>query len=233
MNIAAPPFKLYPEERHWWSMSDYGAVLGVMRELQPKRVLEFGPGSSTLALIEGGATSIDTCEDNEDWARVYDERLVGRFPEIVRLHRYVWGDPIYVHGVDGQRFDLALIDGPLGTPQRPPVVRYCLERCDAVLVPTEDLNPSFRQSLKAIARETGWRIEIWETGPLSGGFALMTPEPPVVADESADEAPASVPPAEIESREDDLAIEAPAAAPSLSRRARRRKARAERTEPGA
>ncbi len=33
-----------------------------------------------------------------------------------------------------------------------------------------------------IAREAGWRIDIRETGPLSGGFALMTPEPVAAED---------------------------------------------------
>lgn len=176
-------FALYPEERHWWSFSDYRAVLETMRERTPKRVLEFGPGSSTLALIEGGATCVDTCEDNPDWAEVYEERLERRFLGIVTVHRYVWSDPVVVpsignRGVGEDKYDLALIDGPHGTNARQPVVAYCMDRCRAVLSPTEDGNPDFRIFLKRIAAARGWTIAIRETGPLSGGFALLTPPPP-------------------------------------------------------
>lgn len=167
-------FRLYPEERHWWSFNDYRAVLDTMRALTPARVLEFGPGSSTLALVEGGAAHVDTCEDDPDWAQVYEERLVTQFPDIVHLHRYTWRPDLSIPAIDGERYDLALIDGPRGTDRRPEVVRYALARCVAVLVPTEDLNRLFRQTLTAIAAERGWTITIRETGPLSGGFALFT-----------------------------------------------------------
>lgn len=167
------PFKLYPEERHWWSFNDYGHVLDVVRARGAKRILEFGPGSSTLALIEGGATTIDTCEDNPDWAQVYEDRLAGRFPEIVRVHRYEPGTagPLGLKG----GYDLGLIDGPLGTQNRGPAIRYAIARCAAVLVPTEDRNPSHRAEIRSIAEAYGWSMTVTETGPLSGGFALLTP----------------------------------------------------------
>lgn len=196
-------FALYPEARHWWSLEDYGAVLDTMLALKPERVLEFGPGSSTLALIEGGAKHIDTLEDAADWAEVYETRLQGKYPDIVRVHRYVWSDPLSTP-VDGERYDLALIDGPLGTNNRPAVVRYALERCKAVLVPTEDKNPSYRRTLLAMADELGWETDIRNTGPLSGGFALFTrpepkpkpePEPEPVEDvDTPAEQPEPVPP---------------------------------------
>jgi hypothetical protein len=167
-------FELYPVERHWWSFNDYRAVLDTMRALKPSRVLEFGPGSSTLALIEGGATHIDTCEDDPDWAGVYEERLQAKYPEVVTLHRYAWHEPLAIKAIDAQTYDLALIDGPLGTNRRPAVVAYCLDRCRAVLAPTEDGNPGFRLELRRIAEARGLTLEIRETGPLSGGFALLT-----------------------------------------------------------
>lgn len=169
-------FALYPVERHWCSFADYGAVLDVMQRLRPELVLEFGPGSSTLALIEGGAHHIDTCEDNPDWSEVYEERLMRAFPSIVKLHRFTLSDPLTIPVIDQQYYDLALIDGPLGTDARQPVVRYAMDRCRAVLAPTEDGNPKFRPFLVNLADERGWRIEIVETGPLSGGFALLTPD---------------------------------------------------------
>lgn len=170
-------FALYPEEQHWWSFNDYGAVLDVTARLKPKRVVEFGPGSSTLALIEGGAKHIDTCEDAADWFEVYEERLAKRFPAIVHIHRYTVADPLSIPALDHQKYDLALIDGPLGTLARPAVIAWCLARCKAVLVPTEDLKPAdagLRPAITRLAEEFGRSIEWMETGPLSGGFALMT-----------------------------------------------------------
>ncbi len=171
------PFRLYPEEGGWWSQQDYQAVMDITSELRPKRVIEFGPGSSTLALLEGGAQRIDTCENNEDWAQVYDERLVLRFPTQVWLHRYTWAEPLSVPALDAETFDLALVDGPR-THLRIPVLRYCLERCQHVLAPTEDegrIHESFlRPRLRALAEEFGRDMQIIETGPLSGGFALLS-----------------------------------------------------------
>lgn len=173
--IAPGPYRLYPEERHWWSMNDYGAVLDVVRKLGAKRILEFGPGSSTLALIEGGATTIDTCEDDPDWAQVYEERLQAVYPDIVRVHRYAWLTPLRVPSVDNASYDLALIDGPLGTNRRPEVIRYALTRCRSVLAPTETKNRALLEAIREIAAETpDVTLETWETGPLSGGFALLT-----------------------------------------------------------
>lgn len=173
-------FDLYPEERHWWSFNDYRAVLDVVRARAPRRVLEFGPGSSTLALIEGGAIEIDTCEDAPDWAEVYEARLVPRFPSPtypagIRLHRYTWGEPLMIPALEGASYDLALIDGPHGTDRRVEVVRYCLDRAAAILLPTEDANRAFMPAVRALAAARGWRVTAWQTGPLSGGFALLEP----------------------------------------------------------
>ena len=170
-------FRLYPDEKRWWSFSDYGAVLDVMRERQPKRVLEFGPGSSTLALIEGGAVSIDTCEDNDDWAKVYEERLVRQYPDVVRLIRYEWNDPLSIPTLNAERFDLALIDGPFTTPRRRAVIEWAMRRCALLLIPTEDDGRKHASYLRPylfdLANTHGMSLEIRETGPLSGGFALL------------------------------------------------------------
>lgn len=170
-------FRLFPEAAHWWSLNDYGAVLGVMTRLGAKRVVEFGPGSSTLALIEGGATAIDAYEDDPDWRQVYQERLVCRFPDVLTIHPYVWSDPI-VLPAPAHPYDLALIDGPRGTMKRPPVIAWCLAHARHVLVPTEDHivgNPTLRPTIQRLADESGRTVEWMETGPLSGGFALVAP----------------------------------------------------------
>jgi len=174
---AHPPFKLLKEDAHWFSLQDYGAVLGVMAAIRPQSVLEFGPGPSTLALVEGGATSIDTCEDVEDWARVWDERLVKRFPGVVRQHRYTWpeGAPLSIRAVDGKRFDMCLIDGPRSD-RRADVLRYCLPRCSWILMPTEEeISHRLRPLIVEIAEKAGRAVRITETGPRSGAFALIGP----------------------------------------------------------
>jgi hypothetical protein len=219
-------FALYPEERHWWSFNDYGHVLDTVRALGAKRILEFGPGSSTLALIEGGATTIDTCEDQPDWAEVYEERLAGKYPG-VRVHRFTLAPALSIPAIDAERYDLALIDGPRSTERRGPAIRYALARCAAVLLPTEDRNRHFRGEIQAIADELGWAMVVTDTGPLSGGFALLTPKAQAVeAPEPAgepDEAPASVQPEEIDHQDPPTLVTRPAA--PTSRRARRRAAK--------
>lgn len=173
----AGPFALYPEETHFWSFNDYQAVLDAMTRLQPTRVLEFGPGSSTLALVEGGAAAIDTCEDDPEWATVYRPRLEQRFPGVVRVHGYRFSDPIVVDELMGERFDFALVDGPHRLDRRRPALAFALARCSAVLIPTEDFRPgdaSLRQMIKAEAWLHDFEVEWMETGPHSGGFALLT-----------------------------------------------------------
>lgn len=174
-------FRLYPEEKHWWSLADYGAVVDVVRRLGARRVLEFGPGSSTLALIEGGAESIDCCEDEPTWLTTYSERLAGVYPDIVTLHAYRWRDPLRILALDGRWYDLGLIDGPFGTQHRPAAIAYALDRCTAVLVPTEEWRDGrcrpelgLRMAVADLALKHRRKVEIMETGPLSGAFALLT-----------------------------------------------------------
>jgi hypothetical protein len=170
-------FRYYPEERHWWSFNDYRAVAEVVRRRNVQTVLEFGPGSSTLALIEGGATRVDTCEDDPEWAAIYQTRLAEAFPTIVRIHPYVWADPIVVPTVGGVRYDLALIDGPRDTARRPLVIAYCLANADAVLIPLEEaagIPATLRPIVLTMAAAAGRTVEMLDTGPLAGTFALLT-----------------------------------------------------------
>lgn len=171
-------FRLYPEERHFWSFSDYATVMNITAMLSARTVLEFGPGSSTLSLLEGGASKIDCCEDDPDWFSVYVERLQQRFPHRVTMHSYVWSDPLNVPVVDERRYDLALVDGPFGTERRPAVIAYALRRASNVLVPTEDYKtagPVLRPVILALAKAANRAVRFFETGPLSGGFALVEP----------------------------------------------------------
>lgn len=176
--LAPGPFVFYPEAKHWWSLADYGAVLGTVRALEARTVLEFGPGSSTLALVEGGATKIDTCEDDPKWLEVHRSRLGRKFGGVVEVHAYTWRDPLEIPALEGRRYDMALIDGPHDTPRRPAVLEYCLQRAAAVLIPTEDhkvASPPLRPSIERLAGVYRASLEIVETGALSGAFALLIP----------------------------------------------------------
>lgn len=167
-------FKLFPEEAHFWSFNDYRCVRDVTHRLQARSVLEFGPGNSTLALIEGGATKVDTCEDDPVWAGTYIDRIVKRFPAIVTMMHYTWTDPVSVPMVDGERYDMALIDGPFGTERRPAVIEYCIARCDHVLVCCEDLKgPGLKRAILDIALKHRLGYEHMVTGRLAGSFILL------------------------------------------------------------
>lgn len=174
-------FRLFVADAHWWTTRDYGAVLAVMRRLQPATVLEFGPGSSTLALVEGGAALIESCEDDPHYLEIARARLERRFPTVVRIRPYAWATPLQILGVDRQRFDLALIDGPKETERRAAVVVYAIERCAHVLVPLEEtpalagrgfMRATVERTARYFLRPVEW---IENTGPLAGAFALIGP----------------------------------------------------------
>lgn len=169
-------FRLYREERPWWSFADYRCVLEVTRAIAPRSVLEFGPGSSTLALIEGGAGIVYACEDDPHWASVAQERIADQFPGRVRMVPYLWADPLTIPAVDARRFDMALIDGPRETARRIPVLLYALERCCAVLIACENANPEdagLRPAVAEVVAAHRLTCEYLETGPLAGSFALI------------------------------------------------------------
>lgn len=171
-------FRLYPVELHWCSFADYREIMQTAERLKAKSVLEFGPGSSTLALIEGGAQRIDACEDNEDWAKVYRTRLEGRFPKHVQIQSYRWSDPVFIATVHGRRYDLGLVDGPAEVPKRLAAIAYAMERCEYVLVPMEDDEGcSYRDTVLELALAASRDVELTKTGPLAGSYALMRPAP--------------------------------------------------------
>jgi hypothetical protein len=154
---------LYPEAQPWWTFADYQVVLDLLARFRPRTVLEFGPGSSTLALLEGGARLIETCEDDAEWADVYADRLVGRFPQRVRLHRYANTDPIVIPALAAARFDCALVDGPRYTENRPRTIAYAAARTDT-LICHDAASAPVRERLDALGA-AGWHLEFFETDP--------------------------------------------------------------------
>lgn len=125
-------FRLFPEDYSWWTFEDYDSLLTAMERFKPRSVLEFGPGGSTLALIEGGAESIDSCEYDPEWLTVYRQRIGAKYAH-VHLHPFADADPLSIPGLDDRRFDLAFVDAPKVTPTRLPAIRYAQAHAGVVL----------------------------------------------------------------------------------------------------
>lgn len=175
--MTARRFELYPEERHFCSFADYATVLDATRRLTPARVLEFGPGWSTLALVEGGARQIDALEDDPHWLGVARERLAAH-ADVVRLLLYGWRDGAPVLPLDpGARYDLLVIDGPADVRRRPAVLEVALPHCSHALVALEtDSGSIMADAVHEQASRSGRAVERHETGPLAGAYALIGPE---------------------------------------------------------
>lgn len=138
-------FRLYPEERRIFEFCDYGALLHECARVGARSVLEFGPGISTLALVESGAEMIRTCEYQDRWIAQAAELLRGH-PH-VSVHRYCNEPVVKMQDDPGNEFDLAFVDSPLGVPSRGAVrhpeqedcnrlntVLYALDRSPVVLL---------------------------------------------------------------------------------------------------
>jgi hypothetical protein len=103
-------FKLYTVEQDCLPFRDYAALL---KEFQGvKTALEFGPGVSTLALIEAGVEKIVTLEHLAEW---YDKALekFKDYPQVT-VARYADEPSIAAAEVAFQDFDIAFVDSPKG-----------------------------------------------------------------------------------------------------------------------
>lgn len=122
-------FDLYRQEKAIFTFDDYNALLEECRTRNANRVLEFGPGISTLALIESGCGAILTCEYNDRWFNSAHELFKGR-PE-VSLLRYRNDPEVSVAGLaPDDTFDLAFVDSPIGIPSRGTVRHPGQEDCN-------------------------------------------------------------------------------------------------------
>lgn len=121
-------FALYGQELRIFEFVDYGALLAECRRAAARTVLEFGPGVSTLALIEAGCERIVSCEHDED----YLAKACAQFKEHrqVSLHQYRNAVEVHVQGVSPEkRFDLAFVDSPVGMEARRAVRLPGQEEC--------------------------------------------------------------------------------------------------------
>ena len=106
-----PSFKLH-EYNPSIIPEDYGALIAEAQRLQPKRVLEFGPGYSTYAWIEAGVPEIVSVEHIDDW-REEKRAQFAEFPNV--SVQPFWNEaPVARLGQDAGEFDLAFVDSPRG-----------------------------------------------------------------------------------------------------------------------
>lgn len=103
-------FKLYTAQQHTFPFADYGLLMELAKDA--KSVLEFGPGISTLALIEAGVGKIVTLEHDPEWFDV----AVAKFKEYpqVTVGHYADEVPVTADKIADQEFDLAFVDSPKG-----------------------------------------------------------------------------------------------------------------------
>lgn len=108
-------FKLYPQDSPTFRFREYGALLSAATGA--KSALEFGPGYSTLALIEAGVGKIITLEHNDEWREKKREEFK-QYPQ-VRVAKYADEFPVTADEVAFQQFDFAFVDSPQGFNELP------------------------------------------------------------------------------------------------------------------
>lgn len=147
--------------------ADRGTLRLEVERLGAKRVLEFGPGLSTFAFLDAGA-SVTTLEHEDVWYA----RAQSKFGDMLRVKvlRYANEPVIEVPELNGDRFDLAFVDSPQGTRHarvehlgqegmsRKNTVAYALTKAPVVLL-HDAHRPGERRTLKLFADE-GFPVEL-------------------------------------------------------------------------
>lgn len=110
--------ELYPNETLQLQRAEYEYIIAACKKINAKSALEFGPGSTTLALIEAGLERIVTCEHIDKWYEAAKERF--KDYKQVQVVRFRNEAPIArVDELLGQ-FDIGLVDAPSGYTGRHP-----------------------------------------------------------------------------------------------------------------
>lgn len=94
---------------------DEGDVIIFRKEIErinAQSVLEFGPGESTQVFLDLGVGRVVTCEHKDRWLKVAQERFANE-PR-VKVLSYTDTLPVEVPELNGEKFDLALVDSPQG-----------------------------------------------------------------------------------------------------------------------
>jgi hypothetical protein len=103
-------FKLYKEQKDTFPFAHYATLL--KEATGAKTALEFGPGISTLALIEAGVEKIVSLESDPEWAKQKAEEFKD-YPQVT-IGGYTDTVPVHTTGDVLGDFDLAIVDAPAG-----------------------------------------------------------------------------------------------------------------------
>lgn len=104
--------RLYQKGQNTLMGGDYRAIMEETRRLDPKRVVEFGPGFSTYAFIEMDVAEIVGLEHDSFWFDKQQQRFQD-YPQ-VKIFPY-WNEAPVARVPEGLgEFDLALVDSPKG-----------------------------------------------------------------------------------------------------------------------
>jgi hypothetical protein len=175
-------FRLYKREQSVFTFDDYAVLLTEAKRVNAMRVLEFGPGNSTLAWIEAGCDEIVSLEHNQKWMAVAKDKLSGMHPDL-RLLSYKNAPEIEVSGLSGT-FDLAFVDSPPGVDlksgTRFPGQENCSRfntlsfalKCAPVVLLHDAKRPGEQETLKRIRDYGSYDIQIIDTVK---GIARITP----------------------------------------------------------
>lgn len=165
-------FRLYAQERAIFTFDDYQALMDECHRLGAHSALEFGPGASTLALVEAGLDRIVTLEHDPKWRAIATERCAAH-PQ-VRVLAYSNARTIDPKLLAGEALDLAFVDSPVGiearSAQRFPGQENCsrlnttlfaLDRAPVALL-HDAKRPGERETLRRVAA-LGHKVSMIDT----------------------------------------------------------------------
>lgn len=140
------PYLLYKVEQAIMPFDDYGAIVSECRRIGAETAIEFGPGSTTLALFEGGCRSVISYEYDPMWIDKSLARIGPVKPENVEWEIRKF-ENVPVIELDCPRVDIAVVDSPIGVESRRHVshpgqkglsryntLKFALTKSDCVLI---------------------------------------------------------------------------------------------------
>jgi len=106
-------FDLYKNERRTFPYEDYGQLIDEVQVSGAKTAIEFGPGISTLALIESGLEEIVTCEHDQNWIDCYQRQYAKH--KQVKFYKFKNEPEVVILDLDpDKQFDFGFVDTPKG-----------------------------------------------------------------------------------------------------------------------
>ncbi|HUU03409.1 MAG TPA: hypothetical protein VM425_18385 [Myxococcota bacterium] len=137
---------------------DYLELVEFIRQEGAKKVLEFGPGATTWAFLEAGC---------DVWSLEFGEEYLAKATEAFREHDKVkffkveLKHDLVVPEIEGQNFDICLVDSPYGRYYRHfsrlNSSIFAMRVCDTILM-HDARRKKERLTLKFI-EDSGWKVE--------------------------------------------------------------------------